>query len=365
MASLCPRALVVGTFSACGRITQPMVRIMHDTQHRIPWITRWSLALLLLITLPAAGLGAEVLDRVVAVVNGDVITLTEVNEAAKPLYKRLSERIAPAELGQAMQQARETVVNGLIDNKLLEQKAAEKKITISDEEVEVALSRLLERNTTTQAQFQAQLAEMGITPAQYKENLKGQIMRSRVLTMEVQSKIIIPEERIIDHFDQHYTSRMRGGGAYLLQIGIVWKVTPGDSDVSRRLAQEEARKKAEKLRDMAVQGQDFKDLARKNSDLPSAADGGDLGAFKTEEMAPYMQEAVRGLKPGEISKVVLTPAGYQFFKLLSSQEGQIVAKASYETVKEEIREQLFEQEMKERYEQWMKKVRDQAYIKVL
>ncbi|OQX18401.1 MAG: hypothetical protein BWK76_07560 [Desulfobulbaceae bacterium A2] len=338
---------------------------MYDMQRRLPRIAQWPLALLILIALPAVSLGAEVLDRVVAVVNSDVITLSEVNEAAKPLYKRLSERIAPAELGQAMEQARETVINGLIENKLLEQKAAEKKISISDEEVEVALSRLLERNATSQVQFQSQLAEVGITPAQYRENLKGQIMRSRVLTMEVQSKIIIPEERIIDYFDTHYTSRMRGGGAYLLQIGVVWKVTAGDSDVSRRLAQEEARKKAEKLRDMAAQGQDFKDLARKNSDLPSAADGGDLGAFKTEEMAPYMQEAVKGLKPNEISKVVLTPSGYQFFQMLSTQEGQIVAKAPYESVKEEIREQLFEQEMKARYEQWMGKVREQAYIKVL
>lgn len=336
---------------------------MHNILSRSPAALMGLFALFLCMAPPAKT--TEILDRVVAVVNSDVITLSEINEAAKPLFKRLSERLPPAELGQAMQQARETVINGLIDNKLLEQKAAERKISIPDEEAEIALTRLLERNRTSREQFQAQLAEADMTTTQYMAQLKNQIMRSRVLTMEVQSKIIIPEEKIIDYYDTHYTSRMRGGGMYLLQIGVVWKAAPGDSDVTHRLAQDEARKKAEKLREMALRGQDFKELARKNSDLPSAADGGDLGAFRTEEMAPYMRNAVQELKPNEISKVVLTPSGYQFFKLLSSQDGQIVTKAPYDSVKEEIREQLYEQEMKERYEQWMRQVREQAYIKIL
>jgi len=112
-------------------------------------------------------------------------------------------------------------------------------------------------------------------------------------------------------------------------------------------------------------GQDFKQLARQYSDLPSAVDGGDIGAFQEDEMAEYMRDAVTSLKPGEISPVVESPNGYMLFKLLSSQEGKIITKVPYESVKEEIRNTLYQQEMEKRYDTWLEEIRNQAYIKIL
>ena len=77
-----------------------------------------------------------------------------------------------------------------------------------------------------------------------------------------------------------------------------------------------------------------------------------------------MRKAVIALKPGEISPIVETPAGYQIFKLLSSQEGQIITKVPYEDVKDEIREILYRQEMQKLYKNWIKELRAQSYIRV-
>ncbi len=310
-----------------------------------------------LVLVLATTLHADVIDRCVAVVNNDIITLSEVNELGKPLFQRVAEEVPPDRLAEALQQARETVINKLIEKKLLAQEAKKLHIQVTDKEVEQALARILERNHTSREQFKKELAAMGMDEQRYKEDLRDQILGSRVVNYEVRSKIIIPEEKIIDYYDTHYTEQVGEGGYYILQIGISWD--------KEGITREEARKKAERIRSLAVNGKDFKELARKYSDLPSSVDGGDIGVFKKEEMAGYMRKAVTSLKPGQVSEVVETPVGYQIFKLLSSQEGQIITKVPYEKVKEEIRATLYQQEMQKLYKNWMQKIREQAYIKIL
>ena len=305
---------------------------------------------------------AEVIDRCVAVVNSDVITLSEVNEAGKPLFQRVAEQAPAGELANALQEARKRVLDKLIDKKLLLQEAKRYKMSVSDEEVDKALGRILAQNHTSKELFRKELARMGMSEAQYREDLRDQILSSKLVNVAVRSKVIIPEEKIIDYYDMHYTERVGDGGFYILQIGCSWDDTLSGKELEE--ARAKALKKAKRVRSLALAGQDFKKLAHEYSDLPSAVDGGDIGVFKENEMAPSMRKAVTSLKPGEISEIVETPSGYQIFKLLSSQEGQIVTKVPYESVKEEIREILYRQEMQKLYKNWLDELRAQSYIRV-
>jgi len=308
-------------------------------------------------------LSAEIVDRCVAVVNNDIITLSEVNEIGLPIFKRVAEQTPPDQLQEVLKQARATVIEKLIEKKLLLQEAKKYNITVTDEEVDMALQRILASNNATMEQFRNQLTTMGLSEKQYKEDLKGQILSSKLVNIAVRSKVIVPEEEIIDYYDMHYTEQVGDGGYYILQIGITWD---RNSDTTAlKTAKEEAEKKIQRVRSLAVTDKDFKELARQYSDLPSAADGGDIGVFREEEMASVMRDAVIGLQPGQVSEIVETSSGYQIFKLLSSQEGQIVTKVPYESVKEEIRETLYQQKMQELYKNWMKGIREQAYIKTL
>ena len=306
---------------------------------------------------------ANIIDSCVAVVNDEVITLSEVNEAGKPMFQRIAEQVPPDQLAEALKQARKTVIDKLIEKKLLLQQAKLMNISVSDEEVDSTLQRILARNNTTMEQFRTELARMGMTEAQYRTNLHDQILGSKLINYEVRSKVIIPEEQILDYYDKHYTEQVGAGGYYILQIGITLdgKDMPDDPEAADKLA----RKKAERILGLAQSGRDFKELARQYSDLPSAVDGGDIGAFQEDEMATYMREAVTRLKPGDISPVVKAPNGYMIFKLLSSQEGEIITKVPYDSVKEEIRATLYQQEMEKRYDDWFKEIRSQAYIKIL
>jgi len=308
-------------------------------------------------------LRANIIDSCVAVVNEDVITLSEVNETGKPIFQRIAEQAPPEQLAEALKEARANVIEKLIEKRLLVQQAKLLNISVSDEEVDRALAQILARNNTTQEQFKSELARLGMKEEQYRENLRDQILGSKLINYEVRSKVIIPEKTIIDYYDQHYTEQVGTGGYYILQIGITL-----DSDGMPKNPAEAgkiAKQKAERVHSLAKGGQDFKQLARQYSDLPSAVDGGDIGAFRKDEMAGYMRDAVVSLKPGEISSVVESPNGYMIFKLLSSQEGEIITKVPYDTVKEEIRAMLYQQEMEERYDSWLEEIRHQAYIKIL
>lgn len=316
-----------------------------------------------LLVIQIAPSRAEVIDSCVAVVNTDVITLSEVNEAGLPIFQRIAEQAPSDQLAQALQKARHTVIEKLIDKKLLVQQANLMNITVSDEDVDQALNRILQQNNTSMEKFRTELAKMGMTEKQYRENLRDQILGSKLINYEVRSKVIITEEKILDYYDQHYTEQVGAGGYYILQIGIRWDKNDAPDDPVA--AKQEAKKKAERILSLARSGKNFKELASQYSDLPSAVDGGDIGVFQADEMASYMRDAVTQLKPGEISPVIESPEGYMIFKLLSSQEGQIITKVPYESVKEEIRNTLYQQEMRKRYDTWLDEIRNQAYIKIL
>lgn len=305
---------------------------------------------------------ANVVDRTVAVVNEDTITLSEVNELGKSFFQKVTEETPADRLNEALQQARKTVIDKLIDKKLLMQEAKKYSIKVSDEEVESALQRVIANNQTTMEQFRKEISTMGLTEKQYRENLRDQILNSKLINHEVRSKVVISEDKIIDYYDTHFTQQVGDGEYYILQIGCVWNAKDRGGATPN---QAEAKAKAEKIRDLALKGKDFKDLAKQYSDLPSGADGGDLGMFQQSEMAPYMLAAVQNLKPGDVSQIIETENGFQLFKLQSSQQGKIVTKAPYDTVKDEIREKLSQQAMELRFKDWLKDLRDKAYIRIL
>ena len=313
------------------------------------------------LALPALSF-ADVVDRSVAIVNEDTITLSEVNELGKSFFQKVTENTSAAQLTEALQQARKTVIDKLIDKKLLLQAAKKLNIQVSDEDVENALQRLLATNKTTLEQFRKEIGALGMNEKQYREDLREQILSSKLINYEVRSKVVIPEDKIIAYYDTHYSEQIGGGEYYLLQIGCTWG---GKNQDGTELTQTAAQTKIEKIHTLALKGEDFKELAKKYSNLPSAQEGGDLGTFHANEMAAYIRDAVADLKPGEISRIVENNNGYQFFKLLSNQEGKIVKKAPYESVKEEIRNKLAQQAMEVRFQEWLKTMRDKAYIKIL
>ncbi len=298
---------------------------------------------------------AEMVDRIIAIVNDDVITFTDLNREGAALFRRITQEAPPEQIERALLQAREEMLSSLIDKLIVAQRAKKLGISVGDPEVDNAIRNIIERNKTTAEKFWQQMALMGSSEHDYRQLIRSQILQDRLIDYEIRSRVVVNEERIREFYEKNYARKMKEDAYHVLQMGFAWRE-------NTQAAKDEARRRAEEARQQALAGQDFRSLAQQSSDLPSAKDGGDIGVFKKSEMAAYMKTGILGLQAGQISAIQETPAGYQFFKLLSDR-GDVGLQASYETVKEQIRQRLYEEALKSQFQKWVKELRDQAYIK--
>ena len=324
---------------------------------RLPLLLTMACCLLLLLSARVGLAQARIMDRVVAEVNGEIITLSQLERELAGAEAQILEQVAAAERENALQQARRQVLSGLIDRLLVEQHAARLRISVDEREIDEAIGQILTENGISLAELELDLQRHNSSLAAYRQELRAQILQSRLLNIEVRERVVIPENRIREYYRQNYTNRQQEDAYHILQIGFSWLA--GSED-----AREEARQKAQPLREEAVSGADFRDLARRYSELPSARDGGDLGLFRREELAGVMLETIPRLSPGEISPLIETAVGYQFFKLLSDR-GDLRGQLSYEEAKSEIKEKLYRQALEEQFSRWVGNLREEAYIRVI
>lgn len=300
---------------------------------------------------------AEMVDRIIAIVNDDVITFSDLNREGAPLFRRIIQEAPPDQVEAALLKARGEILSGLIDKLIVAQRAKKLGISVSDAEVDEAINKIIARNNVTPEKFWQQLTLMGTTEHDYRELIRSQILQERLIDYEIRSRVVVTDEKIHEYYEKNYTQKIKKGGYQILQMGFAWKEdTPA--------AKADALRRAEEARKQVLAGQDFRTVARQSSDLPSAKDGGDIGVFKKSEMADYMKTSILGLKVGQISTIQETPVGYQFFKLLSD-EGDVAFQAPFEAVKDKIRQQLYNEALNSQFQKWVKELRDQAYIKKL
>lgn len=304
---------------------------------------------------PPAVTGAEMVDRIVAIVNDDVVTFSDLNREGAALFRRITQEAPPEQVEKTLLKAREEILSGLIDKLIVEQRARQLGISVADPEVDSAIVRIIERSKVTPEKFWQQIALMGSSERDYREMVRNQILQERLVEYEIRSRVVVNEERMREYYEKNYVQKKKEDAYHLLQIGFLWQ---GNSQE----AKDDARRRAEEARRQALAGQDFRTLARQSSELPSGKDGGDIGVLKKSEMADYMKAGLQGLQVGQISAILEAQNGYQFFKLLSDR-GDIGLQASYEDVKEEIRQRLYEDALKSQFEKWVTELRGKAYIK--
>ncbi|HIP83461.1 MAG TPA: hypothetical protein EYH19_07820, partial [Desulfocapsa sulfexigens] len=141
------------------------------------------------ILLPHLLLAAQLVDRVVAVVNDEVITMSEVNDEGKGYFKKINDQAPPSQVEDALSRAREEILNNLIDKKLIAQEAAKKGVSVSQTEIQAATEQMLSKNNITKEMLLVQLETMGMNFDGYLDTLRNQILQSKLVNYEIRSKI--------------------------------------------------------------------------------------------------------------------------------------------------------------------------------
>jgi peptidyl-prolyl cis-trans isomerase SurA len=297
---------------------------------------------------------AEIRNRIVAIVNSDVVTLYELNERI-----RLLTRKDPAELRRQSHdkflKVRRRVLDLLVEEKLAKQKVAELGISVDSKDVDAAIERIKQNNSITQDELEAALKKDGMTFEEYRENLRGQIERMRLIDAEVQSKIIIRDELIQDYYKAHKNEFVVNAEVHLASIFVVGSLEiPGQRRALRT--------RAESIVERLKTGEDFAQLAREYSKGPGAREGGDLGVFKTSQLNETLKETIAGMSAGDISDPIAIPTGYQILKVIDKKEGRM---RTPEEVRDAVFEILYKKEMEKRYMAWMKALREKSYTKII
>lgn len=324
-----------------------------------PRHTSFLLVVLFSILLPFF-VSAKVVDKIVAVVNDDIITHSELEAEASDFYRKASRNKTGQALLDAIDNAREATLNSLIDQRLIQQRAEKMKVSVSEKEIDAALAKMQRKFGLDRSDFIRKLEQSGMTEKRYRRKLFLTILQNKVLSIDVRSKIVVTNEMVLNYYDANYTSKVDENSFYLLQMGFNW-----DDSTATSNAKEKALQTAQRVKKLVEDGQDFKKLAVQFSELPSAADGGDIGLFTLDDMALNMRSAIAELGPGDISEIVEIGSSYQFFKLLSGDNNAIVVTATYESVEDKIREKLYEEKLEGAYEDWVKNLKDKAFIQKL
>jgi len=253
-------------------------------------------------------------------------------------------------------ETRRKVLDDLIDQKIALEKIKELKIKVTDKEVDQTIERIKTDNQLTQEDLVAELKEQGSSYESYRESVKRELERIRLINYEVKSKIIIREEEIEEYYNTHRDEFTSEGRVRLALIFLKQK-DPADKDEARSLYQ-----KARDILSMIKSGKNFADLARKFSDGPGASEGGDLGVFKMSELNPEMAEIIKDLSAGDVSGPIIRPYGIRIIKVEEKDGG---GEKSLEQVRNAIQAILYRKELDKKYSAWIKELRKKAYIKTI
>ena len=300
---------------------------------------------------------AAVVDRILAVVNEDVITLYDIETLMRPLSQNIkAQRLPPEREMQAVAKLRDEMLNNLIDTKLTEQEVKRYNITITEEEVENYIRQLKQRRSITDEQLRALLAEQGLTLEDYRKEVKLQLQRTKLVNREVRSKVVITEADIKAYYEKN-KAKYGGGTRYHLWnlfVKLPAQASPADREAAQGLL-------AEVLAELR-RGRSFPEIVRLTTERASALQGSDLGLFRVEELTPQLREVVRGLKPGQFSAVVESDFGYQIVYI---QEIQETVSKPLAQVEAEIQDILFRERVDDRFSSWLSDLRKRSHIKIM
>jgi peptidyl-prolyl cis-trans isomerase SurA len=287
---------------------------------------------------------SEVVDRIIAIVNDDIITLKEVEKYVQ-VEKQGSRFVSVNEYFRNIQ-LREKI-DSFIDDLLLKQQAKKLKIDVSDKEVEAVIESIQKRNLITNTELIEQLKKNNIDYKDFFEGIRMNQLRGRVLTRVISSEILITENQIKEYYNAH-KDEFRDEEYHVQQIFISGK-------------HKDAPQIALTAYDLLRQGEPFEAVAKEFSDDPSASAGGDIGFVKKGDLFPELQQALSAITPGMYTQVVRTGYGFHILKLLEIKKGE---SASYEMVKNKIQERIVFEESEKRYKEYIEKIRKSSYIEV-
>ncbi|MGC9194947.1 MAG: SurA N-terminal domain-containing protein [Syntrophobacteraceae bacterium] len=296
---------------------------------------------------------AEVVDRIVANVDGQIILYSDLQNQIGVLKKRMPS--LDMSDPQKKTQIEHAVLQQMIDEKLADLEAKKLKINVSDSDVDKRLDQLLQMNHMTMEQLKKKLEANGDSLKNMRKEIKQTIARQELMQQVLKSKVIITDQEVDAYMgSQKGQETTTSKGVHLALIVLPF----GGANPAQAVAKKTGLELVKKLQG----GADFKAMAIKYSKGPAAQDGGDVGFMAQEDVAPFIAKAIEGLKKGQVSNLAQGPNGYYIVKILDVGQNHTTMASS--ASREQVRQMLYEQAMRRMYQEWLKKLESKAFIHI-
>jgi parvulin-like peptidyl-prolyl isomerase len=304
--------------------------------------------ILLTLSLPLA-LGAlaraDLVERVIVRVNGDIVTQSEFE--ARQVAAVQQARIGAGEVERYLRENNARILQEAIDELLLVQRGGELGYKVPAAYLNEVIEGIKkENNIASDDDLRDQLRREGMSLDDLRRNIERSVLRRQVLQRELESKMTVSEADARADYDARVSDYTREPSVTLQEIFV-----KGDGP--------EARAKAAALAARAKGGEDFAAVAREASDGGTAKSGGDLGTLAKSDLSPELQKIAFGLAPGAVSDPVLQGGGYRLLKVVEKKDGSVVPFAE---AKDEIVKRLQQQRMASAYDEYVAGLRKGALI---
>lgn len=314
------------------------------------------LSLLAAMVQPVVYAETQLVDRIVAVVNDEIITQSELDVYLRAIYAQYKTENEGEKLMELMTEARTKLLNQMIEDRLVFQKAKKEALEVPEEEVDKMFDEFKKR-FKDDAEMNVMMKREGVTLTTVRDRLYRQAMIQKLQDMEIRSKVVISPNEIDEYYEAHPEE-------FIEEEQIkVRSITVKKSDEAREkgLTDEAAKEKIQNLRKMIVEGSDFAQLATANSEDTRSKDGGLSDWVRRGEMISVIDQVIFQIEKGKVSEIIETPMGYHIFRVEEKKEGK---KHNLEEMRDAIFGRIFKKKAEERFNEWMRELKKEAYISI-
>jgi peptidyl-prolyl cis-trans isomerase SurA len=312
--------------------------------------TVWLISLMLVgcAFLPAQTKPVKVVDRIVAQVNDDIITLSELNRAMVPIRQELADKYSGEQLQAELKKEQDNLLEDLIRKKLILQKANELGMGSGlDVQVSTYIEDLRKKNNIKDMdEFEKALEQQGMNLASFREDVKKEMIIQDVLGYFVDSRITLLSEEIERFYKEHTKEFSTPEEVTLSEIVVL-----GTDEQARTLANE--------YRARLLKGEAFATLASQVSKGPTANKGGGIGTYVMSKLDPQFTAAIASVKEGDVTEVIKIKEGYAILRV-DNRKPSVVR--PYEEVKSEIKNYLFALRRQPEMDRFISQLKEDAWI---
>ena len=293
---------------------------------------------------------AAVVDKIVVVVNNEIITQREVDIMLAPIYGQYRNMYKGEELIRMLEEVREKILKQLIEDRLIFSEAKKLNITVEEKDVDAKVDEI--RNKMgSERELENMLNEQNLTLNELRARYKEKIMIRKLIDQKVGAKIIITPLEVKNYYNNNKDNFMQPEEIKLRTILIKPKKEQGGETGALQLIRD--------LMKRLKEGCGFEGLAKEYSDDPAAAEGGLMGYVKKGDLMPQIENIVFNLKEGEMTGIIQSPLGYHVFKV---DEKRIRRAKELAEVRQDIEEFLYREKASQRLKGWIDSLAKSAYI---